>query len=117
MEKGKEAVGLGQNALLPPLACIQNRGEGGSGATWPAGRALAGGPCSAAAGRRGKTERAPRGFDSRAHLESGRRVEVDRRDEADCRLGGSGGGAVWCRGEGKGFRRCEVRWGMRRGSL
>jgi hypothetical protein len=40
----------------------------------------------AAAGKRLKMERRPRGFYSRAHLELGRRREVDRRVAAGCLL-------------------------------
>jgi hypothetical protein len=49
VEKGKGQGVFGQKAIffLPPL--IQNRG--GRGTTWPAGRAIAGGPCSAAVGK------------------------------------------------------------------
>jgi hypothetical protein len=50
VEKGKGQGVFGQKAIffLPPL--IQNRWERG-GTTWPAGRALAGGPCSTAVGK------------------------------------------------------------------
>jgi hypothetical protein len=46
----------------------------------------------AAAGKRLKMERRPRGFYSRAHLELGRRREVDRREGSgvEAVLGGDG---------------------------
>jgi hypothetical protein len=117
MEKGKEAGGLGKNALLPPLACIQNRGRGGSGTTWPAGRVLAGGPCSVAAGRRGK-RRGRRGGSIPVLTLSwggawtwigGRRRTAGWAALVAARCGAGG--------KRKGLRRCEVRWGMQRGSL
>jgi hypothetical protein len=43
-------------------------------------------PSMAAVGKRLKMERRPRGFYSRAHLELGRRREVDRRAAAGCLL-------------------------------
>jgi hypothetical protein len=62
--KGREAGGRG----------------GGRPAPIPVNRA------TAADGRWGKTERVSRGFYSRAHLELGRRGEMDRRAAAVCRL-------------------------------
>jgi hypothetical protein len=94
--------------FLPSPPTNQNRGRGGvAGAAGrrksPANRA------TAADGRWGKTERAPRGFYSRAHLELGRRREMDRRAAAVCLFGGSGGSTVECR-EGCGGSIGEV-WG------
>jgi hypothetical protein len=93
-EKGKEAGGQGQNALLPPLARIQNRGRG-LGRWWTAGL-----PGTAVDGERGRRRRASRGSFSLPHLELGCAAKVDQWAAADCRLGSSGGGVVECRGEG-----------------
>jgi hypothetical protein len=73
--KGREAGVQGQNALLPPLARIQDRGRG-VGRRRPAGLAA-----EAADGERGKRKRAMRGFFSLPHLGLGCDVESAPREE------------------------------------
>jgi hypothetical protein len=59
-------------------------------------------PCSSSTSDWAKKERRPRGFDSRAHLDLGRRREVDRREDSGVAAVLGGGGAVELveRGEG-----------------
>jgi hypothetical protein len=80
--KGERSGVFGKTALsFPFLGPEQRRGEGSSGVAGrrrlPASRA------TAAAGRRGKMERATRGIDSHPHLGSGRREEAASQAAAD----------------------------------
>jgi hypothetical protein len=91
--------GFGQKAFsfLPPPH-DSDRGRGGVVERRPVWREGAPAvPPMAAAGKRLKMKRRPRGFYSRAHLELGRRREMDRRAAAACLLAALVV-ARWCAG-------------------
>jgi hypothetical protein len=107
-KKGSRGV-FGLNGLLPPwLAAGQRQGRLGQ-------RRPAGLPATAAASKRGKRERATRGFPSLTHLGLGRAVEAAPREGSGAAavLGGSGAVELGGRGEGRcgGVRRAVVRCG------
>jgi hypothetical protein len=70
----------------------QRRGGAGGGRLWREGAPAA--LASAAAGEWGNAKRGTRGSHPRAHLEIGRREEVDRRRRTERGGGARGGGAV-----------------------
>jgi hypothetical protein len=73
--KGERLGGFWQNRPFLPLP--QSRTEKGGGSSGAVGRRrLPASRATAAAGRRGKMERATRGTDSHPHLGSGRREEA-----------------------------------------
>jgi hypothetical protein len=93
--------GLAKSLLLPPSP-IQNRERGGieRRPAWREGVLAV--PPMAAAGKRLKMERRPRGIDSRAHLVLGWSEEAAPREGGGSAAVLRGGGAVELGGRGEG---------------
>jgi hypothetical protein len=91
---------LAKRPSSSPARIRTERGEGASG--WPAGGARRRPRARRRPAIGGGKERRPREFDSSAHLELGRRREVDRREDSGVAAVLGGGGAVELveRGEG-----------------